>query len=75
MTPASHELGCQAETRSGIQRAGMAVLIRLVARTTEQGSRTLVHAAKPDIDIETHGAFLMDCKIAAYVSELGAHGP
>jgi hypothetical protein len=40
------------------------IMIKLIARTTEQGSRTLVYAAKPDIEEDTHGAFLMDCKVA-----------
>ena len=38
--------------------------IYLLARTTEVGGRTLVHAVKSDIGSETHGKFLMDCKIA-----------
>lgn len=41
--------------------AGM--LVAMIARTCEAGSRTLVHAVKPDVGVETHGAFLMDCKV------------
>ncbi|ORY09689.1 hypothetical protein BCR34DRAFT_486925 [Clohesyomyces aquaticus] len=41
------------------------VMISLVARTTEVGSRALVHGVKPDIEDGAHGAFLMDCKIAS----------
>lgn len=33
----------------------------LLARTTEEGSRTLVHAC--DQGAESHGAYLSDCKI------------
>jgi hypothetical protein len=36
----------------------------LIARTTEVGSRTLVHAVIPELDPQAHGAFLMDCKVA-----------
>ena len=36
---------------------------RLLARTTEAGSRTLVHAALADE--KTHGQFLLDCKVDA----------
>jgi hypothetical protein len=42
-------------------------MISLLARTTEVGSRTLVHAVQPDLEPVAHGAFLMDCKIAGYV--------
>ncbi|KAF2871560.1 hypothetical protein BDV95DRAFT_572280 [Massariosphaeria phaeospora] len=39
------------------------VLVKLIARTTEVGSRTLVHSVKPDIEDNAHGAFLMDCRV------------
>jgi hypothetical protein len=42
----------------------MGLGMALIARTTEVGSRTLVHAINPDLDPRAHGAFLMDCKIA-----------
>lgn len=45
----------------------MGIAIAIVARTTEVGSRTLVDAVKPEIEANTHGAFLMDCKIFPYV--------
>lgn len=47
-----------------LRRAMMSVATFLIARTTEVGSRTLVHAAKPEIENEAHGAFLMNCKVA-----------
>ena len=40
------------------------IAISMIARTTEVGSRTIVHAVKPDVGEQTHGAFLMDCKVA-----------
>jgi len=46
-----------------IQKALMATLVAIITRTTEAGSRTLIHAVKPDIGEDTHGAFLMDCKV------------
>ncbi|MCJ1474618.1 hypothetical protein MMC13_003278 [Lambiella insularis] len=44
-------------------RMFMAVAKALLARTTEAGSRTLVHAARPDIDVAEHGAYLQNCSI------------
>jgi len=40
-----------------------AIFMKLVARTTELGSRMLVHAVKPDIEEASHGKFLMDTLI------------
>lgn len=37
--------------------------MKIVARTTEAGSRTLVHAAGPDVGVGTHGKFLMNCQV------------
>jgi hypothetical protein len=51
----------------GIQRLIMNIMISMIARTTEQGSRTIVHAASPDIGTDAHGAFLMDCKVFPWV--------
>jgi len=41
-----------------------AVLFPLLARTTEVGARTLVHAVESDLPVEAHGKFLMDCAIS-----------
>ncbi|KAF2144827.1 uncharacterized protein K452DRAFT_266972 [Aplosporella prunicola CBS 121167] len=45
---------------------GMVIQLSAVflARTTEVGSRALVHAIAPDVGAETHGAFLVDGKVA-----------
>ena len=40
------------------------IAIAMIARTTEVGSRPLVHVVMPDVGAQTHGTFLMDCKIA-----------
>lgn len=42
---------------------GMRVTVALLARTTETGARTLVHAVRPDLPAEAHGGFLMDCQV------------
>ncbi|KAF2878608.1 short-chain dehydrogenase [Massariosphaeria phaeospora] len=47
----------------GVQAIMFAVMKFLFARTTEQGSRTLVHAGSQGA--ETHGQYLSDCKLAA----------
>ena len=41
---------------------GVRAFEKIMARTTEEGSRTLVHAATRGP--ETHGKYLNDCKIA-----------
>lgn len=43
------------------------VMANLIGRTTEVGSRTLVHAASPIHGREEHGAFLWDCEPTQYV--------
>ena len=50
---------------SWIEQVIKSIAIALIARTTEVGSRTLVHAVKPDIGEESHGTFLSDCKVEA----------
>jgi NAD(P)-dependent dehydrogenase (short-subunit alcohol dehydrogenase family) len=42
------------------------VLQKMLSRTPEEGSQTLVHAAYGGE--ETHGQYLDDCKVARYVS-------
>jgi retinol dehydrogenase-12 len=46
---------------TGFVKYQMAVLKGLVARTTEMGSRTLVHAATAGP--ESHGLYFSDCDI------------
>ncbi|KAF2726843.1 retinol dehydrogenase 12 [Polyplosphaeria fusca] len=46
-----------------IVQAIMAVVLGVLARTTEVGGRTLTDAVRPDLGKETHGEFLMDCKV------------
>jgi hypothetical protein len=41
----------------------MVIIKALLARSTEAGSRTLVHAASSSP--ETHGCYLSDCKITS----------
>lgn len=47
-----------------------AIIGILLARSTEVGSRNLVHAVNPDVESESHGRFLMDCKVVAWVARL-----
>ncbi|KAF2798821.1 NAD(P)-binding protein [Melanomma pulvis-pyrius CBS 109.77] len=64
LTPGACKSDIFRDDMGWLRRAMMSVATFLVARTTEVGSRTLVHAAKPEIENEAHGAFLMDCKVA-----------
>ncbi|KAI9714783.1 MAG: hypothetical protein M1820_000072 [Bogoriella megaspora] len=57
---------------SAVQRIAMSVMIGIVARTGEQGARTIVQAVLPEIGEETHGQFLMDCKITPPGSYFGS---
>lgn len=41
----------------------MSFAVATLTRTTEVGSRVLVHAVQPDVGEQTHGAFVMDCKV------------
>lgn len=44
----------------GMQGMGLTVMKALLARTTEEGSRTLVHAAV--VGMESHGKYLSECQ-------------
>ncbi len=46
---------------STVSRFGVSVLRSVLARSAEQGSWTLVHAAQSEED--SHGKFLSDCEI------------
>ncbi|KAK5163113.1 uncharacterized protein LTR77_010897 [Saxophila tyrrhenica] len=52
---------CYSELLREMSGIGIRIFMKLLARTTEVGSRTLVHAglAEP----ETHGKYLSDCRI------------
>jgi hypothetical protein len=40
------------------------LVMRMLARPTATGGAAIVDAVRPDLPVEAHGAFLMDCKIA-----------
>jgi hypothetical protein len=40
------------------------IMMRMLARSTATGGAAIVDAVRPDLPVEAHGAFLMDCKIA-----------
>lgn len=42
----------------------------ILARTSEVGSRALVHGVIPDLAVEAHGKFLTDCKVRRLVLSL-----
>jgi hypothetical protein len=44
------------------------IIMSIVARPTAIGGATIVDAVRPDLPTEAHGSFLMNCKIAEYVS-------
>ncbi|KAK5716619.1 hypothetical protein LTR15_009511 [Elasticomyces elasticus] len=46
--------------KSVAMKASMAML----ARSAEVGGRTLVHAVTPDLPVDAHGRFLVDCQIS-----------
>lgn len=46
--------------------AAQAIIQPVFARTTEQGSRTLVHAASAGA--ESHGQYMSNCEVAAVAS-------
>jgi hypothetical protein len=48
----------------GFEALSWTLVMAFLARSTEAGSRTLVFAVKPDAELETHGAFLVDCEVA-----------
>lgn len=49
-----------------VSRMVMGALLALLARTTEQGGRTLVHAVIPELGEELHGKYLMDCRVEPF---------
>lgn len=48
-----------------IQTLLVSTMFKIMARTTEVGGRTLVHAVNPELGAKEHGKFLMDCMIGA----------
>ncbi|KAK3070409.1 hypothetical protein LTR53_010531 [Teratosphaeriaceae sp. CCFEE 6253] len=53
-----------------VKQIGMSAAMTFLARTTEVGGRTLVHAVEPGLSVEAHGEFLVDCQIMSEVPEL-----
>ncbi|KAI9808730.1 MAG: hypothetical protein M1825_003882 [Sarcosagium campestre] len=65
VTPGACKSDLFRDDMSWVQWIGMSVVLGVLARTAEQGSRTLVHGVQPDLAEDTHGRFLLDCKVAA----------
>ncbi|CAO2654817.1 Nn.00g115500.m01.CDS01 [Neocucurbitaria sp. VM-36] len=64
MTPGACQSDLFRDDTGWLEATIQSILMKLVARTTEVGSRTLVHSVKPDLEGNAHGAFLMDCRVA-----------
>ncbi|KAH7381518.1 hypothetical protein BKA66DRAFT_530648 [Pyrenochaeta sp. MPI-SDFR-AT-0127] len=64
LTPGACQSDLFRDDMGWLQATIQGILVKLIARTTEVGSRTLVHSVKPDIEDNAHGAFLMDCRVA-----------
>lgn len=48
---------------NGFSKLMMSIGIALLARPTETGAQTLVHAVNPELPVDAHGKFLMDCQV------------
>ncbi|KAF1999716.1 retinol dehydrogenase 12 [Amniculicola lignicola CBS 123094] len=65
MTPGACKSDLFRDEKSWLEHQIKILASAIFARTTEVGGRTLVDSVRPDLPSEAHGAFLMDCKIAA----------
>ena len=65
VTPGACESDLFRDETGWLQSIIQPILVKLIARTTEVGSRTLVHSVNPELGPEAHGRFLMDCKVVA----------
>ncbi|KAL5388667.1 hypothetical protein DPSP01_002772 [Paraphaeosphaeria sporulosa] len=63
VTPGACESDLFRDEKGSLQAFIQSILIKLMARTTEVGSRALVHGVDPHLGPEAHGRFLMDCKV------------
>jgi hypothetical protein len=63
MTPGACQSDLFRDDVSWFAKMAQKIAIAIFARTTEVGGRTLVHAVKPELGTDAHGAFLMDCKV------------
>lgn len=52
---------------SWIQKIMMKVMVGMIARSSEVGSRELIHAVMPELEKDAHGQFLWNCKISRLV--------
>lgn len=65
MTPGACRSDIFRDDLPWIKNLAKELMLTIFARTTEVGGRTLVDAVRPDLGVDAHGAFLMDCKVAA----------
>jgi hypothetical protein len=64
MTPGACKSDLFREDLNVFLRIIQSTLMRAFQRSTEVGGRTLVDAVRPDLGDNTHGAYIMDCKVA-----------
>lgn len=62
-TPGACESDLFRDDMSWLRGLFQSIALRVFARTTEVGSRTLVHSVNPTLEPEAHGRFLMNCKV------------
>lgn len=62
-TPGACKSDLFREEMGGFAKLVMSIGVALLARPTDVGARTLVHAVSPEVPVEAHGGFLMDCRV------------
>lgn len=62
-TPGACESDLFRDDMSWLRGLFQSIALRVFARKTEVGSRTLVHSVNPALEPEAHGRFLMNCKV------------
>lgn len=63
VTPGACESDLFRDEKGALASFIHALMKKLIARTTEVGSRALVHAVTPELGDDAHGLFLMDCRV------------
>lgn len=63
MTPGATKSDLFAKHEKAWYEVILTALIRSIARETDVGARTLVHAVEPNLSAEAHGQFLMNSSI------------
>jgi hypothetical protein len=64
MTPGMCHSNIFRDEKPWLQAVIERIVLRILSRSTATGGAALVDAIRPDLPVESHGALLMDCKIA-----------